>query len=160
MTVMADIVTAVEKLLDGTLVPDRAIPVGRFSVVGDDHDWEQAPPDQAPYPCYIEDGEETEDETMPSDVSGDYHYTAKILTIYIGYGFNPDDDATDRTEVMVDDAMAIRRCFIDPLTWAEVTGWVGAEVKISPESIYDADGVVAIKYNVVTMMVSFREDLS
>ena len=161
MSVLADILAALPGLLEGTTVVDRAIPPGRFAVVGDDHDWDQAQSSTTPRPVFIEVGEELTDAEAPQDWSGDYYYRSRRIYLYTAYAFSPDDDPTDRTEAMADDDLMIVRCLGDPLTWADAAvGWVGTEISSRHEVARDPDGVAAIAFTVTDLAVMYREDLS
>jgi hypothetical protein len=159
--VLADIITQIEGLLEGTVVPPRSIPVGKFEVVGSDYFWQQDCPLADPRPAYIdEDIAELTDDAAPSDVSGDYYWRSHRIMVHIGYGFDPDDDPTDRATTIADDELIICRCLRDPLTHATVANWAGADVTVKYVPVRDNDGVTAILYLTLTVEVSYREDLS
>jgi hypothetical protein len=161
MTVLADIITGIGGLLEGTTVPPRPIPANRFAYVGDDYLWEQDQCRDAPYPAYVEEGEQVIGENEPTDVSGDFRYKTKQIIVRIGYGYSPADDPGDRPRLMADDEFALQRTFEDPLTWATVDEhWSGTEILFTREDVLDDQGVVAILYIVMTLEILFREDHS
>jgi hypothetical protein len=156
----ADILDKLKDLLEGSDGVTRTVTVGKFQVVGSDFEWEQAQCSQDPRPAYIEEGEETEGVGLPSDVSGDYLWRERNVLVHIGYAYDPDDDDTDRAEVIADDELEAVRCLSWPLNWALVTDWCGCQVLASRVPVRDPDGVIAIMYLRLSLGLTYRENLS
>ena len=92
MSVLRDIRSALEALIEGTAAGGIAMPtVGDFQVVGDDHQVQQADAaDPTPRPVYVEAGRAVSDPTLPSDVTGSYRWKARAIPIWVPYAFNPE----------------------------------------------------------------------
>ena len=160
MSVLADIIGEVETLLEGSTGVDRTVASGKLTLVGSDHEFQFAQCTADPRPFYIEVGEEYEDDTMPSDVSGDYLYRARRLTILVAYGYIPEDTPMEREVTIADDEKIFVSCLTWPLNWALVTDWCGAEVTADRLASRDSDGVIAIQFLKLGLDVSYREDIS
>jgi len=160
VSVLSDIRGAIVDLLEGSTGDSRTIASEKFSVVSSDHEVLQARCVADPRPVYLEDGGDWEDPSLPTDVAGDYYYRGRRIVAYIAYGFNPDDDTIDRDQTIDDDETTAVRCLTWPNNWALTTGWCGCEVEASRDEARDQDGVVAIQFLVLTLLVSYREDFS
>lgn len=161
MSVLRDIREMIADLLEGTAVGGVRMPTaGLFAVVGDDHEVQQAEAaDSTPRPVYVEAGYAVPDATLPSDVSGDYHWESRAIPVWVAYAYNPDDSVTERDGYMDDDEMAIKRVLSDPLNCALVAGWGKSAVDVTRQNDQrDTDGVVAIKWLLATVQVAYRED--
>jgi hypothetical protein len=163
VSVLRDIRDKLVELLEGTAVSGVRMPAaGLFAVVGDDHEVQQAEAaDASPRPVYVEAGYAVSDPTLPSDVSGDYHWEARAIPVWVAYAYNPDDDTNERDGYMDDDEMAIKRVLSDPLNCALVAGWGKSTVDVTRQNDQrDPDGVVAVKWLLATVQVAYREDWS
>ena len=159
MSVLADISTAVKDLLEGSIgVAPHTVTVGKFTVVGDDMEWQQDQCSRDPRPVFIEVEGEVDGGEQPSDLSGDYVWSAHEITCYIGYAFSPNDDPLDRRNTIADDAKEAIDALREPLNWALVTGWSGADVRRRIEDVRDEDGVIAIQFGVLAITVYYREE--
>jgi hypothetical protein len=160
MSVLSNIRAGIVALLEGSAGVDRTIAVGKYSVVGEDFEIQQARSVADPRPVYFEEDQEWEDDSLPTDVAGDFYYRSLEIPVYIGYGYSPDDSDIDRAQDIDDDEALAIRCFTYPLNWALTTGWCGCEVVATRVPIRDAAGVIAIMFNRLALRISFREDYS
>lgn len=159
MSVLDDIATGIQDLLEGSIgVAPHTVTVGKFTVVGDDMEWQQDQCSEDPRPVFIEVGDEVDSGEIPTDVSGDYVWSANGINVYIGYAFSPDDDPLERRGVISDDAKEAIDALREPLNWALVTGWSGSDIKRQIQDVRDEDGVIAIQFGVLAITVVYREE--
>lgn len=158
MTTLTDIVDKIEELVEGSDGVESVIPVGKFTVVGDDYEQQQAQCSRDPRPVFITVNESYQDEMMPTDVSGDYRWRGRVIRIYAAYGFHPRDDPTERRNTINEDIETAQQCLEEPLNWALVVDWCATEISLTEIiDIRDDDEVVAIALAVIECQVTYRE---
>lgn len=159
MSVLADILTRIEALIEGSYAPAvRPIAAGTFEVVGDDHAVQQPLATTTAIPVYIELEREVEDPTVPSDVSGDYHWEAREIPIYVRYAYSPDDTGTARARTAADAEVTLKRVLLEPLNFC--AGWARCQIVASRTPDEDNQGVQAIRWLVLTLTITYRESFA
>jgi len=160
VSVLRDIRAAIVTLVQGSAVGGIRMPAaGLFLVVGDDVEVQQADAaDSTPRPVYLGAGSEVADPTIPSDVSGDYHWEARMLPMWILYAYDPSHTVVQRDSLMDDDERAIRRVLMEPLNIALTTNWAKCIVDSARSEIRDDEGVAALKVLSLSITVVYRED--
>lgn len=162
MSVLANIRAKLVELLEGTAAGGIRMPAaGAFAIVGDDALVQQADAaDDSPRPVYIGAGTSVYDATLPSDVSGNYHWEARTIPIFVLYAYSPDHTKIQRDSLMDDDERAIKRVLSEPLNLALVTDWAKAYVETTREEQRDAQDVAALKILRADVTIAYREDWS
>jgi hypothetical protein len=159
---LGDIRAKLVELIQGTAAGGERMPAaGRFLVVGDDHLVQQADAaDDTPRPVYIEAGYEVQDPTLPSDVSGDMMWKARVIPIWVPYAYSPDHTVVQRDSIMDDDEDILERVLREPLNLSPlVAGWAKSRPAVNrQDSDRDADGVVAIRWLSIMLAIAYQED--
>ena len=162
MSTLRDIRAMLVQLIEGTAAGGVRMPAaGLFAVVGDDHLVQQADAaDASPRPVYIEAGYAVGDQTIPSDVSGNYYWKARAIPIWVPYAYSPDDGPVGRDSVMDDDEDALERALVEPMNLGPlVDGWGKSAWSCSRENAErDAEGVAAIRWLSAVLTIAYRED--
>ena len=169
MSVDAGIIAKLKELLEGSdfgLHPDGsslAIPAGKFVVVGQDDQTQQAQCTVDPRPCYIVPGEHfapTITGGRAANVSGHERYDARVIRIVVNYDVEPDAAATALDQTIADDRLTIKNCLEYPFNLDLVDNWVSSRVvadAIVPRR--DPQGFVAIQALAIELQVEYREIL-
>ena len=161
MSTLSDIRTAMAEIIEGTLAGGVRLPTaGRFAVVGDDAVVQQADASTTPRPVYVGAGAHVDDPTLPSDVSGDYHWEAREIQVSVLYAYTPDLVEIAADQVLDDDEAMLKRGLSEPLNIATVTGWGKCVVRTMREAQRDAQQVEAIKVLTLICSIAYREDWS
>lgn len=159
MSTYTDILDEIRDLLEGSSGTVRTISSGTFKHFGDDDDFDLAYAIDAPYPFFISPIRDIEEEDVPSNVSGDYHYLGKEIIITFVYSGKPFDKFT-LEKTIAGHEKTIRKALNHPNNWANVDDWCGCELEFSRQSIGDEDGLTIAETLGLTLQLSFREDLS
>jgi len=161
MSVLATIIGELEQLMEGTeALATRPIPAGKFTIVGLNPDVIKTRSIADPRPAYIALGEDVGDATLPSDVSGDYHWQSRAITISTAYAVRPTVTAPVLLSTISDDERLVRRCLEEPLNLALIDGWGKCSVSVSHSLQRLEDNVSAILWVVYNLQIAFREDWS
>lgn len=159
MSVYTDILDELKDLIEGSSGTVRTIPSGTFKHFGDNDDFDLAYAVEAPYPFFINPNQDIEEEDTPSNVSGNYYYEGKEIIIMFVYSGQPFDRFT-LEKTIAGHEKTIRKALSHPLNWANVSNWCGCNVMFSRQPIGDEEGLTVAEMLVLTLRLSYREDLS
>lgn len=161
-SVLSNILDGIVALLEGSAGTTRTISSGEFKRR---EAITQSNAAAKPRPFILHADQEVEDESLPSDVAGNYVHRAWQVELVVGYADKP-QDRFGLLKTMADDERTIIRCLGYPINWNTVSGWQGAAIESSRSSFHrqpldeeHPDGP-EIHLLVVSITVSYREDMS
>jgi hypothetical protein len=160
--VLSNILDGIVALMEGTAGTARVIEQGSFKSV---QAITQSNAVARPRPFVLHADDEAEDESLPSDVAGNYEHRAWHLQLVVGYADKP-NDRRGLQKTMADDEQTIRRTLGYPLNWNTVQGWQGADLQSSLSAFHrqplepDHPDGPEIHLIVVSIVVSYREDMT
>ena len=122
-SVLAAVLDDLRAILDGSS-SESPIASGRYQAVEYDPGGLMLMSSGRPYPFEVEVGSRSQPTDYPSDVSGDYAYFGRDLTIRVAYAGEPHEGQDQQNDIVTDDD-EICLALEDPASWS-ASGFVAA----------------------------------